>query len=383
MTRFSLHPVRLSTVCYRALLMAYPHAHRQAYGTLMQQLFNDLCRDAYQQNGLWSLIRFWVWTLFDFILSVGTAYREAMEAIMAIKRTFTPMPWRYILLVVLPGVLFGISRFYYPFYLPFQISFILITLLTLATLITQKQIPGWGLLMTGLMLSWCLIVVIVVGGEWIARPLHYNHELKHLLGAIPLWAVIGVMGWQYRQAWRSFSWILGLILLGIVVAALFVGMDALTTAGYMLLPVALGLPLARRHGTQAILFVVGAYCWWLFDSDYISGWLLNDQPFYPVFVVFIRLLFMSVGPLLFLRAQSLRGQAAGLLTPMVLVLVARVLVPWLVIPSSHPARIWWGDTLLSAFMLLAFILAFALYARVDRMESPIAPQETEQPVYAG
>lgn len=381
MTRFSPHPVRLSIACYRILLMTYPPAHRQAYGPLMRQLFHDLCWDAYRQNGLWSLARFWVWTLFDFIFSVCTAYREAMEAIMTIKRTFTPMPWRYVLLVILPGVLFGISRFYYPFYLPFQISFILIVLLTLATLVRQKKMPGWGLLMTGLVLSWCLIAVIIIVGEWIARPLDYNEERQRLLGAIPLWTVIGVMGWPYRQAWRSFSGIFGLIFLAIAAAALFIGLDALLTAGYMLLPVALGLPLARRHGTQAILFVVGAYCWWLFDSDYISGWLLNERPFYPIFVVFIRLLFMSIGPLLFLRAQSLRGQVLGLLTPVVLVLVARVLVPWLAVPSSHPARIWWGDTLLSAFMLLAFILAFALYARVDRIESPIAPQETEQPVY--
>lgn len=382
MNRHAPHPVRLSVACYHVLLMAYPPVYRQTYGPLMQQLFHDLCRDAYQQNGLWSLTRFWVWTLFDFILSIHAVYREAMEAIMAIKRTLTPMPWRYILLVVLPGVLFGISRFYYPFYLPFQISLILIMLWTLATLIRQKQIPGWGLLMTGLVISWGLMAVIVVGGEWVARPLHYNGELKRLLVAIPLWAVIGVLGWQYRQAWRSFSWVLLLIVLVILVAALFVGMGAITTAGYMLLPLALGLPLARRHGTQAILFVVGAYCWWLFDSDYISGSLLNERPFYPVFVVSLRLLFMSVGPLLFLRAQSLRGQVAGLLTPMGVVLVARVLVPWLVVPSSHPARIWWGDTLLSVFMLLTFILAFALYARVDRTESLIAPQETEQPVYA-
>lgn len=383
MNHHTPYPIRLSVACYRVLLNAYPSAHRRVYGPLMQQLFHDLCRDAYQQNGLWSLTRFWMWTLFDFILSVGTTYREAIEAIMTIKHTFTPMPWRYILLVVLPGLLFGISRFYYPFYLPFQISFILILLLTFATLVKQKRIPGWGLLMIGLMLSWGAMVVIIIGGEWLARLLHYNGELQRLLMAIPLWAVIGMLGWQYWQVWRSFSRIFVLILLVIVIAALFVGMDALTTAAYMLLPVAIGLPLARRHGTQAILFVVGAYCWWLFDSDYISGWLINDLPFYAAYAVLMRLLFMSVGPLLLLRAQSLQGQVAGLLTPMAVVLVARVLVPWLVSPSSHPARIWWGDVLLSVFTLLAFSLAFALYTRVDRTESPITPQGTEQPVYAG
>lgn len=383
MLRTSPSPIRLSVACYRLLLMAYPTAYRQIYGPLMQQLFQDLCRDAYQQNGWRSLIPFWIRTLLDFAQSVGVTYWETMEAFMAIKRPFTPMPWRYVLLVVLPGVLFGISRLYYPFYLPFQISLILIILWTLATLVTQKQIPGWGLLMAGLVISYGLLAVNIVGGEWIAKTLHYNDELKRLLGAIPLWAVIVVMGWQHRQVWRSFSWALGLLLLVILVTALFVGMSALTTAGFMLLPVALGLPLARRHGAAALLFVVGAYSVWLFDSDTFNGWWLRDKAFYPVYAMLLLVLFMAAGPLLFLRATTLRGQIVGLFTPMILMLVARVLVPWLIVPFAHPARIWRNDALLSAFTLLVFILGFVLYARVDRVGTLITSQETDQPIYAG
>jgi hypothetical protein len=170
-----------------------------------------------------------------------------------------------------------------------------------------------------------------------------------------------------------------LIVLG---AALFVGMSWLTSAGFLLLPVALGLPLARRHGAAALLFVVGAYSVWLFDSDTFNGWLLRDRAFYPVFAMLLPLLFMGIGPLLFLRAATRRGQMVGLFTPIILMLVARVLVPWLVVPLAHSARLWRNDALLSVLTLLVFILALALYVRVDRAESAIAPPETEQPVYA-
>ena len=92
---------------------------------------------------------------------------------------------------------------------------------------------------------------------------------------------------------------------------------------------------------------------------------------------------MGIGPLLFLRATTRRGQMVGLFTPLILVLVARVLVPWLVVPLSHPAHIWRNDALLSVLTLLVFILAWVLYERVDRSESPLVPQGAEQAVYAG
>lgn len=383
MTRFSLHPVRLSTACYRALLMAYPHAHRQTYGTLMQQLFHDLCRDAYQQNGWRSLTSFWMRMLLDFIGSLYAAYGETLEAIMMTKHPITPMPWHSILLVVLPGTLYALSRIYPPLGIVAGIAFLLVFLLVLGATGRQRQLPTWGMFMAGLAMSWGLLAITISFKEWTSRPLLTDDKVVNLLGAVSLWLIIGYQGWQYRQVWHRFRWVLGVGLLIVLGAALFVGISWLTSAGFLLLPVALGLPLARRHGAAALLFVVGAYSVWLFDSDTFNGWWLRDKAFYPVFAMLLPLLFMGIGPLLFLRAATRRGQLVGLFTPMILMLVARVLVPWLVVPLAHSARLWRNDALLSVLTLLVFILALALYIRVDRAESAIAPPETEQPVYAG
>lgn len=382
MTRFSPHPVRLSVACYRILLLAYPHAHRQAYGALMQQLFQDLCRDAYQQNGWHSLASFWIRTLFDFIGSLYAAYGETLEAIMTKKHSITPMPWHSILLVVLPGTLYALSRIYPPLGIVAGIAFLLVFLLVLGATGRQRQLPAWGMFMAGLAMSWGLFAITISFKEWTSRPWLTDDRVVNLLEAVSLWLIIGYQGWQYRQVWHRFRWVLGVGLLIVLGAALFVGMSWLTSAGFLLLPVALGLPLARRQGAAAVLFVVGAYSVWLFDSDTFNGWLLRDQAFYPVYAMLLLLSFMGVGPLLFLRAATLKGQIAGLLTPMVLMLGARVLVPWLIVPLSHPARIWRNDALLSVLTLLLFILALALYVRIDRAESAIAPPETEQPVYA-
>lgn len=382
MNHHTPYPIRLSVASYRVLLMAYPAAHRQAYGALMQQLFQDLCRDAYQQNGWRSLASFWMRMLLDLIRSLYAAYAETLEAIMAIKHPLTPMPWRSILLVVLPGTLYALSRIYPPLSIAAGIAFLLVFLLVLGATGRQRQLPAWGMFMAGLAMSWGLFVITISFKEWTSRPWLTDDRVVNLLGAVVLWLIIGYQGWQYRQVWHRFRWVLGVGLLIVLGAALFVGVSWLTSAGFLLLPVALGLPLARQHGAAALLFVVGAYSVWLFDSDTFNGWWLRDKAFYPLFAMLLPLLFMGVGPLLFLRAATRRGQMIGLFTPLILMLVARVLVPWLVVPTSHPAYIWRNDAFLSVLTLSVFILAFALYTRVDRAESAIAPPETEQPVYA-
>jgi hypothetical protein len=382
MARIPLNPVRLSVAVYRALLIAYPPSHRQVYGSLMVQLFRDLCRDAYEQSGIWGLMQLWMRILVDLVVSASAAYLQAAkEVVMTINHRITPMSWHKVMLVVVPGILFGISRIYFPLWWPAVVSFVLVAILAFAALATQKHLPAWGLLVLGLLTNWVLLWIGFQVMEELATRMRVGHSIRHLFVAIPLWVVIIVLAWKYEHAWPVPSWALALFALSVVGVSALVGYGVLSTVGLMLLPVALGLPLSQRHGSLASLFVVGAYSLWLFDSDFISGHLLRDMTFYPVYAILLAWLFISVAPLLLLRARSRRGQVAGLLSPIVVVLIARTAVPWLARPDFSPLRIWLSDMLLSVFTLLILVLALVLYTQTDGPETPADTTRTNQPVY--
>ena len=139
----------------------------------------------------------------------------------------------------------------------------------------------------------------------------------------------------------------------------------------MLLPVALGLPLSRQYGSLASLFVLGVFSdLVLFDSDYYSGSILNAQPFYPLYVIPLLWMLVSVAPLLLLRAQTLRGRAIGLLAPALVWGTARIAVPVLFRPDFHPLSVWLGEVLLSAIVLFVLALTFYLYSQSGNSITP-------------
>src|ERR1041385_2590730 len=53
---------------FHQLLALYPAAHRRDYGTAMEQLFRDQCRDA-RREGNWGLAKLWLRVLPDVLHS--------------------------------------------------------------------------------------------------------------------------------------------------------------------------------------------------------------------------------------------------------------------------------------------------------------------------
>jgi hypothetical protein len=270
----------------------------------------------------------------------------------------------------------------------------------------KKHLPAWGLLALGLLVCGGLFRVGFLGIYELELPMDVNRDVRRLLASILLWAVGIVFVSKQTRAWSmpSLAWVLlGLIMIGgfapggYYVATLPAGEDArtelitgvlpwLTMTGLLLLPVALGLPLARRHGPLATLFVLGAHSMWLRDSDNIAGYLLRDMPFYPVYAVLLPLLFVGVAPLLFLRARSWWGQVIGLLVPVAIMLAACDVVLLLARgPDAHTPRVWGGNTLQSIMLLSTLALALVLYRHRQADEawaSPVAA-ESNHPAYAG
>lgn len=50
---------------YRLLLLLYPAEHRREYGSMMAQMFRDLCLDRYHKEGVWGLAKLWIQILLD------------------------------------------------------------------------------------------------------------------------------------------------------------------------------------------------------------------------------------------------------------------------------------------------------------------------------
>ena len=366
-------PLSLSAAIYRYLLMVYPPAHRRDYGWLMLQLFRDQSQDSYAQGGVFELIRLWFRTMSDLAQSAVVAYWSAIEEVlMAVPSVITPMSWRKVVLVVAPGILFGFSRIYAPLGGVTLVSILLIAMLAVASFGIHKSLPAWGLLVLGAVTNWLLTIVVVGLPDVLKSRLGVNFNTSQLLLAIPVWLAILVLAWKSKIIWRLPLWNWVLLFIGVLGAFTFRYFTVISTAGLLLLPIALGIPLARRHGSLAALFVVGAFSVLFLDSDTISGYLLQDQAFYRYYAILIYWLFFSIAPLLFLRARSPIGRTIGLLAPAAVVLIGRVVVPWLVVPDSHPLYIWTNSAFESAFILLLLWIALRLYGGI---ESPAEPAE--------
>jgi len=63
---------------YGWLLRAYPPAHRAEYGSAMEQLFRDQCRDAWKESQGWGLTKLWLQVVPDL---VSTSIRERLAAL--------------------------------------------------------------------------------------------------------------------------------------------------------------------------------------------------------------------------------------------------------------------------------------------------------------
>jgi hypothetical protein len=64
---------------YHFFLWAYPPAYRREYGHLMAQAYRDLCRDAYRQKGMASVVALWSRVLADLATSSTAQHLDALR----------------------------------------------------------------------------------------------------------------------------------------------------------------------------------------------------------------------------------------------------------------------------------------------------------------
>lgn len=147
-----------SRKAYATLLSLYPKEHRSDYGASMQQVFTDQCRSAYQQKSALGIILLWLRTLPDLGYTVLLEHITSPRASWGLMEPVpnAPLPWKGVLLVLLPGLVYLVSQIAQltgePWYLTVycRAAFILIVPVLAVWAITRR-FPIWGLIPVGLL----------------------------------------------------------------------------------------------------------------------------------------------------------------------------------------------------------------------------------------
>jgi hypothetical protein len=374
--------MNLSERAYRALLRLYPLDHRREYQEPMLQHARDMLRAARPRGG-WRVAGVTLHLVLDGLVNAG---KEHLEAFMSDNRLIQPAPWSIILLAVIPGLLFTLSR---ESNTTWGILLAILAYGYLALLLIglpylwrkQRRFPLWGLLPAG-MLFWFAVYFSGTGlGALISALAGPNAPLIEAQDGMALlqlviaatlfvrllpgrriprlaWVALGLIAaanllseYQYSLWWfgatRPFS--------GLLMYLARSGVGPLE--GLML--VAAGLLAARRYGVMALLFVLGGTAYMCMDSDYLylsrnREWVGMD--YYLAAVIFV---YLVVSVVAMLRARSMAARAAALFIPALVFHAARLSIALLVSPP--PQEFSWGDLGLSVNLLLSFVLAWALY----------------------
>lgn len=101
--------IPLSVRLYAALLVLYPKAYRESYGSEMIQLFRDAARDAYCQQGHIGMLSWWLSTVLDLILTVIEQRKEGNPMISK-PIALQPVKGSGLgLMCILGGLIYGIG----------------------------------------------------------------------------------------------------------------------------------------------------------------------------------------------------------------------------------------------------------------------------------
>ena len=144
---------------YRWLLHLYPKTYRTVYESEMFHLFTDQCREAYKQRGRLGILFLWFRTLIDLGITVIREHLIDPHSKIGLLEAVPnePLPWKGVLLVLIPGLIFFISQVEqvtssndWFFIASHRAGYFLILPVLLVWLLTRR-FPVWGLIPLGLL----------------------------------------------------------------------------------------------------------------------------------------------------------------------------------------------------------------------------------------
>lgn len=155
---------------FDVLIHIYPGEHRADYAESMRQVFVAQCQDAYNARGLTGIILLWLRVLPDLGYTAILEHLSSPHASWGLMEPVpnAPLPWKGILLILLPGLVYLVSQIAQltgsPWYLTvyYRAAFIFIIPVVIVWAVTRR-FPLWGLIPVGLLFR----LVIEIGYQFI------------------------------------------------------------------------------------------------------------------------------------------------------------------------------------------------------------------------
>ncbi len=296
------------------------------------------------------------------------------------SRDELPLPWNKALLAIIPGLLAaaGLVRSDYSIWMLVGILLLVIYLIS-ACLWNKKQLPAWSLMAVGMLASIGVTVATGVIGGLAALLVGGSASTIVLLVLLVVLVILLAIFLRGRRVsplvWTLFAIIVVcqlavrikyFVLFGVSwsVAGQWLNISLYAVVVALLLPVALGLPLAHRHGRLAMLFVIGMlYMGFqiLLDVNHKVSDQIGGTPGFLIYQVMIPLLFTVVAPLWFLRARSSLSRVSGLLAVVALAVILDLVVVGLSYAGALPVIIWISFIPYTISVLLTLVLTNLLY----------------------
>jgi hypothetical protein len=357
---------------YRWLLQLYPQMYRANYEEEMFHLFTDQCREVSWQQGSSGRLLFWLRTLADFGLTVVREHLNDPNARVGLLEAApnAPLPWKGVLLVLIPGLIFFISQveqvtssndwFFIAFY---RAGYFLILPVLLVWLLTRR-FPVWGLIPLGLIyetvvnysqradLGWLPFIgsffrydtVVLFGAK--INP----YELKNLLVISACVLLLGILVWYnarqgriVRNAWKWLG-LYGLLMVlsiagevyrfGVVWPLKYVREYFLQIPlweFYQFLPFLLlvfsGMFFARRYGGLTFLLLLGYLLPTIVFGRYgRHGSSHEPVNFYVVSVAVVayRFVVALIAPIWLVRAASTSGRQRAAAIPVAIAILCHI-----------------------------------------------------------
>lgn len=283
------------------------------------------------------------------------------------------------MLAIIPGLLAtaGLVRTDYSLWMAVGLVG-LVTYLLITYRRNNNQLAGWSLLGLGMLAAQALMVIVSIAGGLIAILTGTAVHTVVLL-ALLITFVLLLVSYPDRGSLTPLAW--GLLFL-IILCQLAVRIKYFVELGYswsvlgqwlsislyaamigLLLPVFMGMFVARRYGYLALLFIVGMIFVGfqnLIDVNEKVSDQIGSKEILLIYKILIPLLFTVLAPLWYVRFRSSIGRLGGLLALIGLAVLVNLLTVGVSYRGELPVIIWVSFIPYTLSVLLTVTLAYLL-----------------------
>jgi hypothetical protein len=421
--------IEISQHLYRHLLRLYPQSYRTTYETEMFHVFTDQCREAYQHRGGLGMLSLWLRTLTDVGKTVVIEHISHPNAKVGLLEAMpnAPLPWKGVLLVLIPGLIFFISQieqvtsdkdwFFFAYY---RAAFFLIVPVLLVWLFSRR-FPVWGLIPLGLLYGTLKSlnpgyllgkVPFIIHSEVLGKVLDFAlayyvvsvfacfvlvcgmiwYIVRHRQFSKPAWGWLALYGvlLVFQSTAETYRFYVLYFLENSYFGSDWVSVKLFvfqTPLSYLygsflfLLLVFIGKLFARQHGGLSFLLLLGYLLPTVVFGRYDSEWM-DYIPFYVVALgaLSYRFIVALVAPVWLVRESSVRGRQRAAAIPVAVAIFCHMALNMAVsvlLTHQYAYQMNWLDYLLAIWDQVLIVaglgLAVALYLPKEKDEGTSPP----------